>query len=154
MIGVAISLAVLSAGLGALAAYLAHRLVGGLALERASFAAEVMATREMNAAQVERDLHKAQAMRAEAESIEMRRQIDAAQRAANVAREELVRRVKNEIVSADHADALRIVDELLAAPLLPASSAATAPGADHSDTAPTAVPATPVAAAGEPGGRP
>lgn len=97
--------------------------------ERASFAAEVMATREQIAAEVERDAFKAKALKATTEAELATKTAEAAQRAANRAREELVTRVSKEVLSASPADVLRIVDDLLSSPLPGVSADSPAPPA-------------------------
>lgn len=83
---------------------------------RAAFGAEVIAIRNQLLVEMERDGLKARLAKAEAERDAANQRCQTAERAANRARQELVNRVSNEVVSASPGDVVAIVDGLLSQP--------------------------------------
>lgn len=129
--------------------YVVYALRDAVADQRASLGSESLAVQARFVAEAARDGYKAQAAAAQQSEQEARADLVAAQLALNAARKELVDRVQREIVSATPADAGRMVDELLAQPLLPAAAGAAGSGAaDSGDAGPTAVQPAPAADAG------
>ena len=140
MTAVAIALCAAAIGWSIATVVLARELADAVRSDRASFAAEVNATRERIDVEAQRDDALAEAKRLRLDVTAAANQLAAVNSSLVRARKELIDRVEAEIIHARPGDAGRLVDELLARPLLPAGDdpAATA-GDDHGRPAATAV---------------
>ena len=154
MTAVAITLGVAAIGWTVAIVLLVRELVESRKSDRASFAAEVEATRERIAVEAQRDDAIADHAREAQAHDQTIKALETAQRGLAIARKELIKHAEREILAADPADLARRVDELLSAPILDADASDGTPeaaGDDRGDTEPTAVRAPPAAPAGSAG---